>query len=898
VTLLLSQTQANLFNAVRDELASIGYGGRLLSNYGFLDAFEPDAPERIAPAAAFAHMPPSYDSACHAVLLAGSTSGRALIRQFRALGAPFALEIHHDRVVPWLVGRDDAHTIEQPAFDRDGIRRAIRERSSSWSPDAVLRAKNIRLLPAEERQLDFIDVGMDIGLIREVERVVCERLDRLLRDVLGAASDEYRVETGVEPDTKQLFRLVFRSLAGKILHDRAVDGFKRLRPDQPDEILEKVATYYGEQDQPALRRRSVRSAVMSRMWSGLDFRNLSVDVLAYVYESTLVDPEVRANLGTHSTPHSIARYIVQRLPLDSLAQEDRRIVEPCSGHGIFQVAGLRRMRELLPADIDERERHKYFVRMLHGFERDPFAIEVNRLCLMLADFPNPNGWRLDEADVFRSKEFNAALSNAGVVLCNPPFEAFRADERSRYKDLRSVQKPVELLYRVLQSMSKHALLGFVLPRVFVDGAGYADVRKMLAKRFGRLDVVSLPDRVFRHSKLESALVLGSEPRSVGYETRVSFSRVDDRDRNAFLEKYRVTYRTVAMLPYHHAQKNLGLPPLPRLWEHLSQNPKLSDIADVHRGIEWQAPFDAGRYLSNFPKRGFVLGVHRAAEKPIAYRRPMTRHPYLSTRADDLRGGAIGYKWGQPKVVMNAVRAGRGPWRIAAFTDYTGRVYSQNFHGIWPRKGQSVSAIAAILNSPIANAFAWATEHQGKHIRVKTVMQVPVPHLNPSSISEIQRAASHYQKLSSAARRAIPLDKSVAAAVRRALLAVDAAVLRAYGLPPVLEVELLKAMSDTNARRPIVVQFKGYPKRALAAGLPLWLYQSLGRFHELVDHQLNGQLSPLEGEELARLERGFDLAEADSTPNEPEWLRAVVEERQLERHTLVAMRRELESLTGG
>jgi hypothetical protein len=58
------------------------------------------------------------------------------------------------------------------------------------------------------------------------------------------------------------------------------------------------------------------------------------------------------------------------------------------------------------------------------------------------------------------------------------------------------------------------------------------------------------------------------------------------------------------------------------------------------------------------------------------------------------------------------------------------------------------------------------------------------------------------------------------------------------------------------------------------------------------------LSPLEGEELARLERGFDLAEADSTPNEPEWLRAVVEERQLERHTLVAMRRELESLTGG
>ena len=130
MTLFQSQDQKHLFNAVCGELTSIGYGGRLLADYGFRDPFEPGAPERVAPAAAFAHLPASYDSACHAVLLAGAgDSGRGLVRRFRALGAPLALEIRDDRVVPWVVGRDDAHTVEYPAFGRGELRGAIRERA-------------------------------------------------------------------------------------------------------------------------------------------------------------------------------------------------------------------------------------------------------------------------------------------------------------------------------------------------------------------------------------------------------------------------------------------------------------------------------------------------------------------------------------------------------------------------------------------------------------------------------------------------------------------------------------------------------------------------------------------------------------------------------------------------
>ena len=86
----------------------------------------------------------------------------------------------------------------------------------------------------------------------------------------------------------------------------------------------------------------------------LGFQNLSVEVLAYIYENTLVDDLARKRLGIHSTPSSIARYLVNRLPFEGFSQDDRRVVEPCSGHSIFLVAALQRLRDLLPADFDDK----------------------------------------------------------------------------------------------------------------------------------------------------------------------------------------------------------------------------------------------------------------------------------------------------------------------------------------------------------------------------------------------------------------------------------------------------------------------------------------------------------------------------------------------------------------
>jgi hypothetical protein len=49
-------------------------------------------------------------------------------------------------------------------------------------------------------------------------------------------------------------------------------------------------------------------------------RDSSVEVLAYIYEHTLVDKAVRKEMSIYSTPHSLARYIVHRLPFEEVVK--------------------------------------------------------------------------------------------------------------------------------------------------------------------------------------------------------------------------------------------------------------------------------------------------------------------------------------------------------------------------------------------------------------------------------------------------------------------------------------------------------------------------------------------------------------------------------------------------
>src|ERR1017187_10365374 len=281
-------------------LRGLGYSNALLQeNYAFHDWFSRVNAERTLLAAAFGQTPISYDSALIGVAAGNGLKGRSLVNAFRAFGAPILLEVEGDQVHEWAVSRSERDHLLIGTYRGAEVQRLFAERGQDWQPEAFLRAKNIGSF-SWQRQLDLFD-----GLLPELEDQIQNKLDPLLRDALSATANAYRETEGVEPNPESLFKLVFWLLAAKVFADRQYHGFDKLNPD-PDVLIGAVASYYRESP-PELLNRSARNVAASRIWTELDFRNLSVDVLAQIWARTLVDRVTRKRLGIHLTPRSIIR---------------------------------------------------------------------------------------------------------------------------------------------------------------------------------------------------------------------------------------------------------------------------------------------------------------------------------------------------------------------------------------------------------------------------------------------------------------------------------------------------------------------------------------------------------------------------------------------------------------
>jgi hypothetical protein len=800
--------QERLFEVVLAELARIGYqDGLLQRSYRFQDWFLPGNPERDADAAAFGEIPATYDSACFAVLVSNGKSGSELIRDYRSLGAPLALEVRPDRVLCWRVSSNPNAKPKPLIIRADEVGSAFRQNEALWRPESVLRAKNIG--PVEPQQRDFID----LGLIPALEQHIRYKLDPLLRSILFGATVEYRERNGADPNPDELFRLLFRAIAGKVMHDRGVRRFDSVggAPDA-DAILNAVATHYDDR-QPVLRDPETRQTVISRLWKSFSFANLSVDVLAFIWENTLVDDDARKQLGIHATPPSVARYIVRQLPIHGIARWDRRVVEPCCGSGTFLLAALQRLRELVSPDLrSPAERHDYLKAMLSGFDVETFGLEVARHCLMLADFPNPNGWELVLEDVFTSPEqsprFHAALSRAGIVLCNPPFGTFSPDDRVRYQ-LKSVYKPVELVGRVLDHLPARGLLGFVLPQQLLSGTHYRVIRERIAQRYDDIEVVSLPDEVFAEAEHETALLIAKRPRQGAGPLSVLHRKVEDGEWPAFSSTPTVVRQDHDWKSPAEASASFAVLDLQDVWDELKTFPTLENATGgrIHRGIEWNIPLTEENkqlLISRVEKPGYARGLASAPRGGFfSYQCPPVS--YLCVKDEFKQYKAFDLPWREPKVVMNAKRKSRSRWRIAAFADYSGLVCYQTFTSLWPRAPWTATVLAAVLNGPVANAYV-ATREGTRDITTETLRGIPVPKLNKDLAEEIEALVAEYIAAVSHSGDARTAPQRTP---DRILRMIDATVLRGYRLTPRMERGLLDYFNGHGERRPVPFWFSDY-----------------------------------------------------------------------------------------
>ena len=855
--------ETDMFAAVRANLEKIGYVGDLIQeDYAFRDFLSASGKAKASvpriELAAFAQWPPSYRNACFGVTTP-TTDSAAAITPFRALGAPQVLALYpaKRRVRRWKISAT-GDPVMLNEFGFDAIASTFKQYEKEWAPQRVLDARTLVFADAAA-QLDFFDAG----LLPALEASLRVRLERDIQHIMKRCKDVYAQQyPGLSFDDAlaPVFRLVFRLIAAKMLIDRG-NQTEWAALSAPQVIMAVDAFYFrNETPEPVLQNVTVQNAVWQQVLSGLDLQNLSVETLAYLYENAFVTEELRRDQSIHATPPEVAEYMIRQLPIDKLSYANRRIFEPFTGHAPFLTAALRRLRELLPKDISPQERHDYFVSMLSGMENEPFAREIARYALILADYPNPDGWRIRDANIFTSPMFDRLLQDSNIVLCNPPYGDFTVAERAALGKDAAYRKEAEALRRVL---AQHpTMLGFVLPRSFLNSTAFRSLRQQMAVLYKSISVTILPEKTFNKASQEVACITAH---NIDLLTPpYSYATVSSTGYDTFQHTGKPTWKdNYSSLVSRDNDVIFRRTSLQSVWQATESYARFSSIAEIHRGLAYKTGF-LQQCVSAEPQPDFAPGVQTIQNYLEPYL--LRDYEYLSTAPKKIAIQRSGLRSASPKVLINRARSSRNYWSITGGVDQQNLIFSHMYYGMWANHNTPIELLAAVISGPIANAYMFS-ERTGRDNYIHIINRIPVPSFTEEQTELIVSLVQEYYLQRGqwlVTKHAKRLDAHYEAKCRKLLYQIDAAVLEAYALPIELERELLQVF-DGVPRRPLPFDFPGYGDDYERAKVELQQEKALRvvlkHYHMLVDKKYLEGLTVEEVEEMERLGREVDAYNA-------------------------------------
>ena len=826
-------------------LRRCGYGDNQLAM-----PFEFD--DVIVPVVAFAGRPWDSWSACIAAVDVDGDS-RTSAARVSTLGAPTVFACHGSGVDWWAMG---------PAGPKGEPRRlawsevdaALNQEKDSLRPSRIYASK-LRKPGSPGEQLWFFDAG----LMPAVERTRGEALTRLVEDAISGLRGELGAKLNKRQAQEDVYRTVFWLLAAKILHDKSVPNFIRIDLKNVDEVFERIGRHHGETGRfPPFGEtgREAIDAAAERIAACGSLADVSSESLAHVYENALIDKtagrdkrkkaskayDIRKELGIHSTPSVLINHMLSQLwPLiEEINPEDRHVFEPACGHAPFLTAAMRWLRDWGDPGASGNS-HDYLRSHLHGLEADPFALELAKLALTLADEPHGNRWALTQGDMFDPDVLARHAKKARILLANPPYERFTEKQRRYYErqgaDITAQTKAVEMLKRALPALPPGGVFGVVAPQGVLHDSESQPVREFLLRECKPTEIDVFADNLFEHGDHEVAVLLGRRRNGKAASGTLLYRRVRERGMAAFKERLAfLSEEYVSVLRFAQADsRDLRVPELDAVWTYLASLPRLKEFVVAQQGRQYwrEKKLEELDLVSNKRKDGWIEAVLKVDDYGVW---EFPRRAWIDPSPDAYRSQGGGAAPGPHQVVVNYAPVARDPWRLKPFIDKIGLGVSSRFVACRPKPhGPSLRVMWALLLSPLANAYAYCVSGKRETL-VGEWNEFPLPAITSESGRAIESAVERYLKAVEADQSAF-MEVDAKVTVRQALLALDAEVLKLYDLPPRLERQLLDLFTGVE-RKGVGCEFRGYYPPGLDAFVPLhelisdeYARSTLGRFRE-------------------------------------------------------------------
>ncbi|MCX6704590.1 MAG: N-6 DNA methylase [Candidatus Woesebacteria bacterium] len=807
---------------------SCGYKNNLLKeSYQYFDG----ANDRTAEIVGFYQSIYNSSTACVAAIDKTKLHEKKLeteLSPYQLLGCPVLLVYDDSGLQFWKNSGIRVALLEQ--IESKKLSGFFSKYKDEFSPERIHRAKTFGRVK-KNFQLSFCDLGL-MPIIEEKEGKYLSTLTEEIINSLKTSCKGIREGTNF---AKWIFQAAFWLVGAKILKDKQVERFKNLKISNVTDLVERVQRHY-RSTEPLDISNTLKKAAFEKEAKRVEnissFSHLTTESLAYVYENALVSKNTRKVWATHATPSWLVNYIVWGELIDwieNIPQEQRVVLEPACGHAPFLTAAAKLLADPLLYKGDEKSRHDYLKRHLIGIDMDSFAEEIARLALTLADIPNPNGWNIQDSDIYKDDILKKAAQKATILFCNPPFENFTPKEKQIYGNaITTGNKAAEVLAKTLPHLPPNSVFGIILPQGFLYRKNLAELRRYILDNFELRTICNLPDNVFAKAGHLSTVLLGRKTKS---KKKINYLNIT----KANLENFKNTYQAADEelvnkdIFYEAESCDLRIPELKEIWDYCREYPKFQEYAVIGRGIEYK-DFDKSVRKENFP--GAVKGyasfeAFTSGEKPKKIDINITKLPdyyWMSLNATEIRNTRYGAQCGISQIIASYIRSSRSVWRIEGLMDLAGDPVSNKLISIRPipSKNISVYIIWALVNSPFTNAYMYC--HCIRQNLEGVLRDMPIPFDN-QDLSKLESMVKAYFTLSEQQINFTLRDESkLNEKKKQCLLAIDAEVLRLYDLPPRLEKTLLDFFEGVP-RKGVDFEFDRYYEEGFDSYIPLHMYIS-------------------------------------------------------------------------
>ncbi len=482
---------ADFINEARSFLTSAGYAtGLLRSDYYFTwRQQQGDLVNSALPLVAFSASPPTLRTACVSVSTADSSEEcNEQLKRLRFLAAPVAIVKTGSTVGLWAVRRD-GEPEQLNSAESESWQTTFQSRMQELGPTSLMASKT------GIGQLSFVDAG----LVEWAERITEQTLTTLIEDVLRISLYPKGGFTRSPRVKQSVLRLVFHLFACRVLEDKNVIP----KEDTAKKALLAAQARFSDNIDPGVIAvpgldQDLVSTVFTQLRNRFAFSSLTTEMLGHVYENALVTPEFRQQNGIYYTPRTVTSYILNRLPIESLPEERRLLMDPCCGSGSFLLAGFDRLTSLLDDRWTPHDKHQYLRSRLVGMDIDEFAIETAVLSLVVRDPTNRNGWKVSRQSVEDLRPLGGS-QRPQIIVTNPPFKEIKQGGARR-------EFAAEVLVRAINALAPQGLMGIVLPQSILDSRAASDARYAAVKQCDILEILTLPGGLF-YSNADTAVLM-------------------------------------------------------------------------------------------------------------------------------------------------------------------------------------------------------------------------------------------------------------------------------------------------------------------------------------------------------------------------------------------------------